>query len=96
MRSGNGVHVPLHADGICTVEMKLHRTGVIQNLCRSACAAEHMQTGDHPGGQRNDQLCGGALVLLGQVLPLGQQRDGLCAARAGWKLGLEFRVLPSG
>ena len=48
--SGNSIHVPLHADGIGTVQFDVQRTGVVHHLLRSA----------------------------------------------GWKLGLELRVLPSG
>ena len=39
-----------------------------------------MQTGDQPGGQGDDELGGGAVVLFGQVGPLGQHLNGLCPA----------------
>ena len=33
--SGNGIHVPLHADGIGTVQFDVQRTGVVHYLLRS-------------------------------------------------------------
>ena len=88
---GDRVHIPFHADGIGTIQLEGEGFGVVQHLLRGACTAENMQAGDHPGRQGDDQLGRGAVVLLAQVLPAGQQLEGL-----GWKQGLELRVLPSG
>ena len=41
------------------------------------CAAQHVQAGDHPGRQGDDQLRLGAVVLLAEVRPAVQQPDGL-------------------
>ena len=49
--SGNGIHVPLHADGIGTVQLDVQRTGVVHHLLRGAGTAQHMQARDHTGGQ---------------------------------------------
>ena len=90
---GDRVHIPFHADGIGTIQLEGEGFGVVQHLLRGACTAENMQAGDHPGRQGDDQLGRGAVVLLAQVLPAGQQLEG---RRAGRKQGLELRVLPSG
>ena len=60
--------------------MDVHRTGVISHLLRSAGTAQHEQAGHHAGGQGNDQLRHGAVILLGQILPAVQYGDGLGAA----------------
>ena len=93
--SGDGVHVPLHLDGVGAFQCDVERTGVVDDLLRRPCAAQNVQAGDHPGRQGDDQLRLGAVVLLAEVRPAVQQPDGL-RRRAGWKQGFVFRVLPSG
>ena len=92
---GDRVHIPLHADGIGTIQLEGEGFGVVQHLLRGACTAENVQAGDHPGRQGDDQL--------GRVQWYFSHRS--CqpasslrawARRAGWKQGLELRVLPSG
>ena len=75
--SGNGVHVPLHLDGVGAFQCDVERTGVVDGLLRRPCAAQHVQAGDHPGRQGDDQLRLGAVVLLAEVRPAVQQPDGL-------------------
>ncbi len=91
LSSGNGIHVPLHADGIGAVQFDVQRTGVVHHLLRGAGTAQHMQPGDHAGGQGDDQLRHGAVVFLGQVAPLCQQFQRLCPAG-----GLEAGVRVAG
>ena len=75
--SGNGVHVPLHLDGVGAFQCDVERTGVVDDLLRRPCAAQNVQAGDHPGRQGDDQLRLGAVVLLAEVRPAVQQPDGL-------------------
>ena len=42
-RSGDRVHVPLHADGVGTVQLDVQRTGVVQYLLRLAGTAQNVQ-----------------------------------------------------
>ena len=94
--SGNGIHVPLHADGIGTVQFDVQRTGVVHHLLRSAGTAQHMQgRGSVRAVEGDHQLCQRAVVFLGQVAPLCQHVQRLCPA-GGLEAGFELRVLPSG
>ncbi len=54
--SGNGIHIPLHADGVGAVQLDVQRTGVVQHLLRRARTAQHVQPRDHAGGQGDHQL----------------------------------------
>ena len=93
--SGNSIHVPLHADGIGTVQFDVQRTGVVHHLLRSAGTAQHMQAGDHTGGQAITS-CAREQSYFSVRSPHFASMSSACARRAGWKLGLELRVLPSG
>ncbi len=93
--SGDGVHVPLHLDGVGAVQLDVQRTGVVQYLLRLAGTAQNVQPGDHPGGHGDDQLRHGAVVLLAES-PHFASSSSACARRAGWKQGFVLRVLPSG
>ena len=89
--SGDRVHVPLHADGIGAVQLDVHGTGVIQYLLRLAGTAQNVQPRDHAGGQGDDQLRHGAVVLFGQVAPLCQQLQRLCPA-GGLEAGVRVEI----
>ena len=58
----------------------MQRTGVVQHLLRLAGTAQNVQPRDHAGGHGDDQLRHGAVVLLGQIVPLCQQFQRLCPA----------------
>ena len=61
--SGNGIHVPLHADGVGAVQLDVQRTGVVQYLLRLAGTAQNGAAPGSCGRHGNDQLRHGAVVL---------------------------------
>lgn len=93
--SGNGVHVPLHLDGVGAFQCDVERTGVVDGLLRRPCAAQNVQAGDHPGRQGDDQLRLVQWYFSQRSDQLSSSRMA-CIRRAGWKQGFVFRVLPSG
>ena len=94
--SGNGIHVPLHADGIGTVQFDVQRTGVVHYLLRGAgYRTAHAGRGSYGRSGRSP-----AVPESSRISRSGRPTLPACPApvprRAGWKLGFSCGCCPRG